>query len=433
MYFAYGSNMSSSVVGERVSGARFQAVACLHEHRLAFTRHSERRGGGVADILPSQGFCLYGLLFTMPLLGLESLDRAEGAPTTYRRTDVTCFVDDRAVQAVTYQVVDPAPHEFSPSDSYLGLLLAGVREHQDEFPATYIRFLEYLARSFAQGYRNDGLLVSGTSDRRRSAGAPLIRVNRELPGTWSSTEYAALTIPGVTDKWAFGRVERTVSVPKGYCQVDQTIRSCLGLAGVDCFGHRVQIDGAHGDLPVRSPIAPRSIILPLQAISRLDSEKNYCVMHLNSMRSLGVEEGDSVRLYVTVRDRTNGFQPRIRSVSKRVSSGTEATVNRFGKTVPYPRPTEVYLDRECRSELGIPEAGWRGTPVLIRPDLIRALIARSFFYGITILLGIPAFFELLRAFAPGVSGVEQGLLALGLSLVLTAVVSILDLRGRLRY
>jgi hypothetical protein len=53
-----------------------------------------------------------------------------------------------------------------------------------------------------------------------------------------------------------------------------------------------------------------------------------------------------------------------------------------------------------RQKLGFPNHAWQETPVLVRPALGRALAGRALFYGLTVLLGIGAVFQILQAFAP---------------------------------
>lgn len=65
MYFAYGSNMSDEQIRERCPSHRFVCVAQLPGYRLAFTRRSEKRGCGVADVIAAQNAAVWGVVFKM--------------------------------------------------------------------------------------------------------------------------------------------------------------------------------------------------------------------------------------------------------------------------------------------------------------------------------------------------------------------------------
>ncbi|MCE7891177.1 MAG: gamma-glutamylcyclotransferase, partial [Sorangiineae bacterium PRO1] len=54
-YFAYGSNLGQSALRERCPSARQLGVARVEGFRLGFTRRSEKRRGGVADLVPAPG------------------------------------------------------------------------------------------------------------------------------------------------------------------------------------------------------------------------------------------------------------------------------------------------------------------------------------------------------------------------------------------
>jgi hypothetical protein len=123
----------------------------------------------------------------------------------------------------------------------------------------------------------------------------------------------------------------------------------------------------------------------------------------------------------------------VKAITIRVFSGSAAEVNRFGEKKPYPDRSDLYLDRDARQQLGLPERGWEFMPVLIRPALWRALASRALFYGLTVLLGIGAVFQVLQAFEPRWQSYTDGIIALAVSLVITVALSVIDLRSRFRY
>lgn len=136
-YFAYGSNMSSEELRAHCPNAAFVSIAQLADYRLDFTRYAERRKGGVADVVPSPGDDVWGVLYDIPERDLPALDRKEGvARGAYRREDVDPeLASGERVRAMVYVVIDKEPSQ-APGEHYLGLLLTGAREWN--LPADYI-------------------------------------------------------------------------------------------------------------------------------------------------------------------------------------------------------------------------------------------------------------------------------------------------------
>ncbi len=86
LYFAYGSNMDPIQMRRRCSSARFVAIAKLPDHRLAFSRRSMRRRSGVADVVPSAGAAVWGIVSRlMSARDIAVLDAAEGFKPARRR------------------------------------------------------------------------------------------------------------------------------------------------------------------------------------------------------------------------------------------------------------------------------------------------------------------------------------------------------------
>ena len=148
-YFAYGSNMSWQELRSWCPSAEFVTVARLPDHRLDFTRYSQRRRGGVADVVPSNGDEVWGVVYDIPSDELPALDRKEGVPNAYQRQDVSVIVQagERA-KALTYTVVQKVPTE-RPSQAYVDLILKGARERG--LPAEYVRKLEQIERRPSDG------------------------------------------------------------------------------------------------------------------------------------------------------------------------------------------------------------------------------------------------------------------------------------------
>lgn len=132
--FAYGSNLDPDQMAERCPSAAFVGRAVLEEYELAFTRWSTRRRCGVADVVPSAGRRVWGVVYAMSEADGLRLDRFEGyvpgrAQNWYARVERTVAIEgdaNRPLAVATYQVVDRSPSPFAPSEAYLGHLLRGA-------------------------------------------------------------------------------------------------------------------------------------------------------------------------------------------------------------------------------------------------------------------------------------------------------------------
>jgi gamma-glutamylcyclotransferase len=144
-YFAYGSNLHRSIFVERRQ-MRPLAVrpGCLEHYRLCFTLPIGPGERGVANLVPERETRTYGVLYLLTPSDFERLDRTEGVDRgVYRRILVEVLADEEAwIQAFTYQSSWHQPHR-KPSARYLGLLVAGARQHR--LPAEYVQFLERFA------------------------------------------------------------------------------------------------------------------------------------------------------------------------------------------------------------------------------------------------------------------------------------------------
>ena len=140
-YFGYGSNMSRAIFCER-RGMRPLATrwGWLEGWRLCFDLPIGPGERAVANIAPEPGARTCGVLWLLDPKALDRLDRSEGVPQVYRRIHVEIVVGgEERVAAFTYR----SPWTVAgrkPSARYLGLLVAGAREHG--LPAEYVRFLE---------------------------------------------------------------------------------------------------------------------------------------------------------------------------------------------------------------------------------------------------------------------------------------------------
>jgi gamma-glutamylcyclotransferase (GGCT)/AIG2-like uncharacterized protein YtfP len=122
LYFAYGSNLDQEQMADRCPTARFYKFAVLPQNKLIFTGYSKVRLGSVASVIPDPQKYVEGVLYEVGDSDLESLDKYEGVPTSYTRTQVQVITDEgHPAQAWVYvksEVTPPSP----PSEGYYSLI-----------------------------------------------------------------------------------------------------------------------------------------------------------------------------------------------------------------------------------------------------------------------------------------------------------------------
>lgn len=139
-YFAYGSNLDPDQMEDRGIKVKESEIAELPGWKLAFTIYSDPWGGGVADILPSSGEKVKGVIYTIAEDSLKNLDRYEGRRVEdnmergmYRRQYIPVKVKERWETVLTYIVNRAVEYkrkvDLKPSQEYLETIISGAREH----------------------------------------------------------------------------------------------------------------------------------------------------------------------------------------------------------------------------------------------------------------------------------------------------------------
>ncbi|MCG7897133.1 MAG: gamma-glutamylcyclotransferase [Candidatus Thiodiazotropha weberae] len=137
LYFAYGSNMSSRRLKERVPSARFRFTATLESHDLRFHKRS-RDGSAKCDALETRDpqHQVIGVVFEIAQAEKAELDRHEGLGNGYEEKQVTLLTgSDDSITAFTYYATH-IDSLLKPYSWYKHHVLSGAREHR--FPTTYI-------------------------------------------------------------------------------------------------------------------------------------------------------------------------------------------------------------------------------------------------------------------------------------------------------
>jgi gamma-glutamylcyclotransferase (GGCT)/AIG2-like uncharacterized protein YtfP len=138
-YFAYASNMHRAQVRQRAGEPAEERVARLDNYELNFDKIA-RGGTGTANIVPAEGRTVWGVLYRLSEQQLRALDRFEGVPEHYRRSEVT-VVDsqERKISAQVY-LARKVRKGLKPDRGYLQRILQGAEEHN--LPADYIESLK---------------------------------------------------------------------------------------------------------------------------------------------------------------------------------------------------------------------------------------------------------------------------------------------------
>ena len=105
-YFAYGSNMSTSRLRERVPSAEALGCFALGGHDLRFHKPS-KDGSGKCDAYLTKNAVniIYGVLFKIDPKEKPALDKAEGLGYGYNQKEITVTASDGSL--VTAVDLDP--------------------------------------------------------------------------------------------------------------------------------------------------------------------------------------------------------------------------------------------------------------------------------------------------------------------------------------
>ncbi len=125
LYFAYGSNLHSPRLVERVGQVKHEGAARLADHRLSFRKRG-RDGSGKACFEAAPGESLWGALYR---LSTDQFALLDGFEPGYRRIPVSLTnARGEALSAETY-LAEAFTDDPTPYDWYLALMIEGAREH----------------------------------------------------------------------------------------------------------------------------------------------------------------------------------------------------------------------------------------------------------------------------------------------------------------
>jgi cation transport regulator ChaC len=141
-YFAYGSNMLTARLRERVPSATAIGIGRIVGHALRWDKRSWWDGSGKCDAEATgrQGDVVWGVVFELDAEDKPLLDKAEGLGAGYMEMTVHVLTEAGPVSAVTYCATDKDP-SLRPYHWYKALVIAGAREHG--LPVSYRKCLEF--------------------------------------------------------------------------------------------------------------------------------------------------------------------------------------------------------------------------------------------------------------------------------------------------
>lgn len=102
LYFAYGSNINLEQMEHRCPDAQIVGPVTLENYELQFLGH------GFATVAPKEGSVVHGLLWKLPPVSEQTLDRYEGYPRHYTKEQVPVrTADGAAVSVMVYVMAEP--------------------------------------------------------------------------------------------------------------------------------------------------------------------------------------------------------------------------------------------------------------------------------------------------------------------------------------
>ncbi len=132
-YFAYGSNMNSVRMLERVGEFSIIGRGVLSDFRLAFNKKAQGKvGEAYANVMPNSGDYVEGVVYQFD--EIQKLDKPEGYPNHYDRKLMTISIGGEPTEAwVYYAREDRIAEGLLPSKEYLEHLLQGKEYLSEEY------------------------------------------------------------------------------------------------------------------------------------------------------------------------------------------------------------------------------------------------------------------------------------------------------------
>ena len=145
LYFAYASNLDKKQMKKRCPGYEFKGTAYLPGYTIAFTRCSDKRHGGVADVVKSfNDEVVWGAVYDLSDEDIARLDYCERYPNAYRKEMVRVVTpENNRLEVFTY--VANKQGIFLPHKKYREQIISGAENVG--LPSEYIYRLKKLSYS----------------------------------------------------------------------------------------------------------------------------------------------------------------------------------------------------------------------------------------------------------------------------------------------
>ena len=148
LYFAYGSNMITSRLQERIASARPVGRGRLSDTKLVCNKKS-KDGSTKANLEDKPQNVVWGVLYEIDSSDLKRLDDIE---REYQRTRTDVQTDEGKIVKAEVYFSTKISHNELPFGWYKELLIAGAQEHK--LPKSYVEFLKGL-RSKSSSRKTD--------------------------------------------------------------------------------------------------------------------------------------------------------------------------------------------------------------------------------------------------------------------------------------
>jgi len=146
LHFAYGSNMDSKRLQNRVGNVLAPQRAYLSGFRFEFNKLSYRLHTVYGNIMPDSNSLVWGVLITLNQQQLDKLDVSEGVENGHYRQEKVIVVtdDDIEYEAITYVAEDKwVKNGMKPKETYRNHVITGANEFNH--PQEYIERIKKIA------------------------------------------------------------------------------------------------------------------------------------------------------------------------------------------------------------------------------------------------------------------------------------------------
>ncbi|MCW4048249.1 MAG: gamma-glutamylcyclotransferase [Candidatus Bathyarchaeota archaeon] len=129
-HFGYGSNLNLDFLRKYCPSAEFVKKAYLPNFEVQFRFWSEKRQGGISTIIEKPGSLVHGVIYEVPEEELLEMDIIESVPQGLYSRETFMVLDEYGEweKGDLYRVTDPKG-PFTPSRSYVELMLSGAKQH----------------------------------------------------------------------------------------------------------------------------------------------------------------------------------------------------------------------------------------------------------------------------------------------------------------